>query len=44
MDRLSEDLGAFCKIMDYCPVYFEVDAPPLLFFGLCTILQKYSPL
>eukprot|EP01046_Picozoa_sp_COSAG06_P040769 COSAG06_NODE_4969_length_3822_cov_2.028464_2_plen_482_part_00 len=26
MDRLTEDLGAFCKIMDYCPVYFEVNA------------------
>eukprot|EP01043_Picozoa_sp_COSAG02_P018280 COSAG02_NODE_849_length_16548_cov_6.418384_18_plen_423_part_00 len=26
MDRLSEDLGAFCKIMDYCPAYFEVNA------------------
>lgn len=26
MDRISEDLGAFCAIMDYCPVYFEVNA------------------
>ena len=26
MDRVSEDLGAFVKVMEYCPVYFEINA------------------
>jgi sugar phosphate isomerase/epimerase len=26
IDRLSEDVDAFCKIMDACPKYFEVNA------------------
>ena len=26
IDRVSEDPEAFCKIMDRCPVYFEVNA------------------
>merc|ERR1719384_1938453 len=26
VDRISEDPEAFCKIFDYCPVYFEVNA------------------
>eukprot|EP00747_Dinoflagellata_sp_TGD_P063006 gnl/TRDRNA2_/TRDRNA2_153271_c0_seq4.p1 gnl/TRDRNA2_/TRDRNA2_153271_c0~~gnl/TRDRNA2_/TRDRNA2_153271_c0_seq4.p1 ORF type:complete len:330 (+),score=65.97 gnl/TRDRNA2_/TRDRNA2_153271_c0_seq4:1237-2226(+) len=26
VDRISEDPEAFCKIFDYCPTYFEVNA------------------
>eukprot|EP00747_Dinoflagellata_sp_TGD_P125174 gnl/TRDRNA2_/TRDRNA2_174119_c0_seq3.p1 gnl/TRDRNA2_/TRDRNA2_174119_c0~~gnl/TRDRNA2_/TRDRNA2_174119_c0_seq3.p1 ORF type:complete len:394 (+),score=50.88 gnl/TRDRNA2_/TRDRNA2_174119_c0_seq3:51-1232(+) len=26
IERISEDPEAFCKIFDYCPVYFEVNA------------------